>query len=72
MAFAWLHRNVRYVCDGGSPVFDHVLVDRALIDFESKLEEFAVDARGAPWEYHSHNFRGFVQLACLIVLLRQF
>ena len=24
------------------------------------------------WEYHAHNFLGFVQLACLIVLLRQF
>ena len=23
------------------------------------------------WEYHPHNFLGFVQLACLIVLLRQ-
>ena len=24
------------------------------------------------WEYHAHNFLGFVQLACLIVLLRRF
>jgi transposase len=24
------------------------------------------------WEYHPHNFLGFIQLACLIVLLRQF
>src|SRR3974390_2438574 len=31
-----------------SPVFDHVLGDRRLSDFEAKLEEFAVDARGAP------------------------
>src|SRR6516162_9786694 len=31
-----------------SPVFDHVLVDRRLSDFEAKFEEFAVDARGAP------------------------
>jgi len=24
------------------------------------------------WEYHAHNFLGFVQLACLVVLFRQF
>jgi putative ABC transport system substrate-binding protein len=24
------------------------------------------------WEYHAHNFLGFVQLACLIVLLRRY
>jgi hypothetical protein len=29
-------------------VFDHVLGDRRLSEFEAKFEEFAVDARGAP------------------------
>ena len=24
------------------------------------------------WEYHAHNFLGFVQLACLVILFRQF
>jgi transposase len=24
------------------------------------------------WEYHPRNFLGFVQLACMIVLLKQF
>jgi transposase len=24
------------------------------------------------WEYHLENFRGFVQLACVLILLRQF
>ena len=24
------------------------------------------------WEYHAHNFLGFVQLACLVVLFRRF
>src|SRR6516225_11119745 len=48
MASAWLRRNVRHVCDGGPPVFEHVLGDRRLSDFEAKLEEFAVDAWGTP------------------------
>src|SRR6266545_4356964 len=24
------------------------------------------------WEYHAHNFLGFVQLACLVILFKQF
>ena len=24
------------------------------------------------WEYHAHNFLGFVQLACLIILFKRF
>src|SRR5690349_12449309 len=24
------------------------------------------------WEYHAHNFLGFVQLACLVILFRRF
>ena len=24
------------------------------------------------WEYHTQNFLGFVQLACLVILFRQF
>jgi transposase len=24
------------------------------------------------WAYHAHNFLGFVQLACLVVLVRRF
>src|SRR5947207_13391755 len=31
-----------------SPVFGHVFGDRRLSDFEAKLEEFPVDARGTP------------------------
>ena len=31
-----------------SPMFDHVLGDRRFSEFEAKLEEFAVDARGTP------------------------
>jgi len=31
-----------------SPMFGHVLGDRRFSEFEAKLEEFAVDARGAP------------------------
>ena len=23
------------------------------------------------WEYHAHNFRGFVQLACLVILFKR-
>ena len=24
------------------------------------------------WEYHAHNFLGFVQLACLVILFKRF
>jgi transposase len=24
------------------------------------------------WEYHAHNFPGFVQLACLVILFKRF
>jgi len=24
------------------------------------------------WEYYAHNFLGFVQLACLVILFKQF
>jgi hypothetical protein len=31
-----------------------------------------VDTMVVRWEYHTQNFLGFVQLACLVILFRQF
>src|SRR5947209_19996121 len=63
MASAWLRRNVRQVCDGGPPVPDHIFGDRRLGDLEPELEQFTMNARGAPqWVLLAHPLDEFAQL----------
>ena len=46
---------------------------RALYTTSSERPQFQWQRRiFIRWEYHAHNFLGFVQLACLIVLFKRF
>src|SRR6266516_8155617 len=63
MACAWLRRNVRQVCDGGPRRRIMYFGDRRFCDLESELEQFTMNARGAPqWILLAHPSDEFTQL----------
>jgi hypothetical protein len=57
-----LHREPSFGRDGGSRscFFDPVACSSASLRILNR------------WEYHAHNFLGFVQLACLVILFKRF
>jgi hypothetical protein len=56
------HRSNR-----SKPPTQATLAGRALLRLDPMQRRILVR-----WEYHAHNFLGFVQLACLAVLFRRF
>src|SRR5262245_31547156 len=63
IASAWLRRKVRQVCDGGPRRRIMYFGDRRFRDLESELEQFTMNARGAPqWVLLAHPSDEFPQL----------